>query len=689
MHFFCPSAWDAIHKKRGKKKEEAPVTDTAPEERIIEMEVDIPPTVPTVPTTPGPRTGGVAATAGGVEAAMPQREPPPTPRVLPERQNLFDAYAAETLSPARDLIRVEPDGSVAYTTYRRVPPAKNQNPFIKISGTVKYADMKGDMISLASHMGIDKATRTYGDLATKALADEVAGMVDRDVWSAVMWSKLSHTQRKKVLRLATFLKEKFDLFGTLIKLKARIVVDGSMEDRSFFKTSDITSPTVALSSVFSVATVAAAQGRHVVTMDVEKAYLEADMPNEVLVRLQPVLAKLLCAKDPSFTPYLDEKGSMIVRLNKAQYGCVESARLWYNTLSSFLVSQGYEMNPYDPCVFNKMGSDGKQTTVLIYVDDIMATSESSPDLKELIALLQKEYRHITVKEGGTHEYLGMLFEYLTPGVPGGRVRVTMEKYTRDILEEAGVHTTADDPAASSLFDIDAESPVLASHDRELLHRTVAQLLYLATRTRPDILLATIFLTTRVGVATKEDQRKLNRVLAYLNSEPHLGIHLGATEDGTLRLQCYADASFGVHPNGKSHSGIVLSLGRGPVLTKSVKQKIVVRSSTEAELVCMSDATSICAGHLNFLQTIGLDASPAIMHQDNMSTMRLATNGRSNSDRTKHIRLRYFFIKQYLDSGEFELVHCPTDIMVADILTKPLHGVTFKRIRGLLLGYDSA
>jgi len=78
-----------------------------------------------------------------------------------------------------------------------------------------------------------------------------------------------------------------------------------------------------------------------------------------------------------------------------------------------------------------------------------------------------------------------------------------------------------------------------------------------------------------------------------------------------------------------------------------------------------------------------------MYQDNMSTMRLAQNGRSNSDRTKHIRLRYFFIKQYLDSGEFELVHCPTDIMIADILTKPLHGETVKRIRAMLLGYIDA
>ena len=492
-----------------------------------------------------------------------------------------------------------------------------------------------------------------------------------------------------MLRLATFLKEKFDLFGTLIKLKARIVVDGSMEDRSLFKTSDITSPTVALSSVLSVATVAAAQGRHVVTMDVEKAYLEADMPNEVLVRLQPVLAKLLCARDPSFIPFLDERGSMIVRLNKAQYGCVESARLWYNTLSSYLVSQGYEINPYDPCVFTKVGSSGKQTTVLIYVDDIKATSESQADLQELIASLKSEYRNITVTEGGIHENLGMLFQYLTPGVPGGRVHVCMHKYTKDVIEECGVRTTAEDPAASALFDIDPTSPVVEPQQRELFHRTVAQLLYLATRTRPDILLPTIFLTTRVGVATKDDQRKLNRVLSYLNAEPELGIHLGANDDGTVSLQCYADASFGVHPDGKSHSGIMLSLGRGPVLMKSVKQKIVVRSSTEAELVTLSDATSICAGHLNFLKTVGLDITHATMFQDNMSTMRLATNGRSNSDRTKHIRLRYFFVKQYLDNGEFELVHCPTDMMIADILTKPLHGETFKRIRGMLLGYDSA
>jgi hypothetical protein len=89
--------------------------------------------------------------------------------------------------------------------------------------------------------------------------------------------------------------------------------------------------------------------------------------------------------------------------------------------------------------------------------------------------------------------------------------------------------------------------------------------------------------------------------------------------------------------------------------------------------------------LNFLESLGFDFTPAKVYQDNLSTMKLAENGRSNSDRTKHIKLRYFFVKQYLDSGEFEMEHCPTDLMIADIMTKPLQGETFIRLRNLLLG----
>ena len=699
---FCESAYKAMVKPKGRRGparapprgQEVEPSDTAPDyAEPITMEVNVPAMRQPAAIPPTPAPAGGVATARGVGTRLPtasvrQVQMPATPWVTPEPRRIGDELEIE-IAAAPDLMRVEADGSVAYSSYRHLPiNTKEDKLYYKYIGRVKYSEIKGDNVLFASHMSTKKAIADYGDLAIQSLITEIDGFLEREVWQGILWSSLSNTQRKRILRSSTFLKEKFDLFGKLIKLKSRIVVDGSMEDRSLFKEADISSPTAALSSVLAVVTVAAAEDRKVLTLDIGQAYLNSNMPGDVMVRLEPIIAKLLCERDKSFKPYLDERGSMIVRLNKAQYGCVESARLWYNTLSAKLVSMGYEVNPYDPCVFNRIGTNGKQTTVVIYVDDILATSEENCDLEELAAAMEAEYKTISVKRGDIHEYLGMLFEFRKSGAKG-KVFVSMEKYTIELLDDLCVFTTSDDPAASTLFDIRDDSPLLGETQRELFHRTVAQLLYLATRTRPDILLPVIFLTTRVNIATKDDQRKLNRVLTYLRGEPALGIHLGAAADGTLRLHCYADASFGVHPDGKSHSGIVLTLGSGPILAKSVKQKIVVKSSTESELVTLSDATSITAGLLNFLSSLGLQFSPAIMYQDNMSTMRLAHNGRSNSDRTKHIRLRYFFIKQYLDSGEFELVHCPTDIMIADILTKPLHGETFKRIRAMLLGYIDA
>ena len=76
----------------------------------------------------------------------------------------------------------------------------------------------------------------------------------------------------------------------------------------------------------------------------------------------------------------------------------------------------------------------------------------------------------------------------------------------------------------------------------------------------------------------------------------------------------------------------------------------------------------------------------IIYEDNEAAIHLVRNGRSTSDRTKHIALRHFFVKQFLDDGTFTLVHCPTENMIADILTKPLQGPQFFKLRALILGH---
>jgi hypothetical protein len=115
---------------------------------------------------------------------------------------------------------------------------------------------------------------------------------------------------------------------------------------------------------------------------------------------------------------------------------------------------------------------------------------------------------------------------------------------------------------------------------------------------------------------------------------------------------------------------------------------VTKSSAEAELVAQSDSLGHGFRILNFVKAQGYCIEQGIIHQDNQAAIRLAETGRSTSSRTRHIKIRYFFLKQFVDSQELQVVFCPTDKMVADILTKPLQGECFAKGRDILLGYAS-
>jgi hypothetical protein len=528
------------------------------------------------------------------------------------------------------------------------------------------------------------ALKTFGLDGIKAIRKEIDGLLQKKVFTGVLIDGLSATQRKKVIRMSCFLKEKRDSRGAFIKLKARLVAGGHMQDRTLFNQDQTSSPTVSTSSIFSIISTGISESRSFMTFDISMAYLNAEMTDEVYMTLDPAMTKILLEQDKTgeFKECLKD-GRATVKLNKALYGCVQSARLWYNYLSKFLFTIGFTANPVDPCVFNRITSTGKQTTLAIHVDDGLTTSEDLEDLALLGRQLKEKFDDMecSIAED-KFEYLGMQIDISD----GEKAILTMEKYVADIIDENDVTTTAETPASGNLFTV-GESPVLKEDERQCFHRVVAQLLYLATRTRPDILLPITFLCSRVTLATEEDKGKLRRVLSYLHNTRKLGIVLGCKGEG-VSLSVYADASYAVHGDYKSHGGVFISHNRGPVLVKCSKQKIVTKSSTEAELVTLSDAVSLAAHNIEFLKGQGYSVN-AVLQQDNTSTISLAENGRSNSDRTKHIGIRYFFVKQYIENGTMKIQHCPTLQMIADILTKPLQGELFRRLRDLLLGYTRA
>jgi hypothetical protein len=182
----------------------------------------------------------------------------------------------------------------------------------------------------------------------------------------------------------------------------------------------------------------------------------------------------------------------------------------------------------------------------------------------------------------------------------------------------------------------------------------------------------------------DDESKLTRVLKYLNGTQHLGICL--TASSPIKVQAFIDASYGVHADGKSHSGLCITIGSGPIIAKSSKQRLVTKSSTEAELVAESDFASDALVSKAFLEAQGEQVTSATIYQDNMSTIALLKNGMSKSDRTRHINIRYFWTKEQVDSGNLQITYLPTDDMIADILTKPLQGNKFLTLRQLLLNW---
>jgi hypothetical protein len=280
-----------------------------------------------------------------------------------------------------------------------------------------------------------------------------------------------------------------------------------------------------------------------------------------------------------------------------------------------------------------------------------------------------------------HSYLGQTFDFSTKG----KVKITMDGYIYDLLELYDVRKYAATPALSTLFDIDAGSVRLDGEASAEFHSRVAKLLYLAKRVRPDILCPVIFLCGRVKDSTVEDKIKLDRVLSYLNATPNLGVVLEAPKG--LQLLAYVDASYGVHADFKSHTGAIISLGMGPLWVKSKKQKLNTKSSTESELVAVADALSQVIWTRDFLIEQGHDLGPAKLFQDNLSTIALAARGNSNAERTRHIAIRYFFVKDRIDAQEIALEHLPTGDMIADMLTKPLQGEKFRGMRKLLLNWE--
>lgn len=533
------------------------------------------------------------------------------------------------------------------------------------------AELRIDRLSVKE--SIDK----FGDAAHEALIKEFTQMKEMEVFEPIKFENLDADQRKRIIHSSAFLKEKTDENGNVTSVKARWVGSGNEMNRELY--GDGSSPTVSTEGVFMQFALSAGSNQKWLTVDIGSAYLHSEMTEFVAVYIAAGLAKYVVAVMPDAGRFVDNKGRLLVRLKKALYGCVQSSRLWFEHMRGVLLSFGFASNEYDPCIFHK-GVVGEQCTICLHVDDLFIAADRQEHLDQLIKHLKASFREVKVKDGGVNSYLGMRLRDTDEAL-----EVDMIPYIEECLEWARVEGNAVTPATAELFNVDDGDPVLGKDKQEDFHTGVAKMLYLAKRCRPDILPAVSHLTSRVGKANEKDSSKLQRVFRFLRFTKDRVMRFGKNHPNP-KLFGYVDAGFGIHAEGQSRSGLVVTLNGTPVIWKTSKQSLVTKSSTEAELVSLSDGLTDIIWARQLLMSQGYPAMTVEIGEDNQSVLAMLERRKFvGNARTKHINVRFFFAVDRISMKEVSMVYVPTAEMLADFMTKPLAGKQFLYLQDRLLG----
>ena len=209
-------------------------------------------------------------------------------------------------------------------------------------------------------------------------------------------------------------------------------------------------------------------------------------------------------------------------------------------------------------------------------------------------------------------------------------------------------------------------------------QAVGALMFLMTGTRPDLAYSVGYLSRVLDKPTTDDVIRVKRVFRYLAGTVTRGIvYKPDYSPGTL--ECYSDADFGgCTTTGRSTSGVVVSHAGGAISWLSQRQAMVATSTTESEIVAATEAAKevIWLKRL-FSDILKLKHTP-VLQVDNSAAVKLAQNPEFHR-RTKHIDVKYFFVREKVIDGSIDISQISTEHQVADVMTKPLDRVRLSRM----------
>ena len=504
---------------------------------------------------------------------------------------------------------------------------------------------------------------------------EAKSRPDWPLWEAAIYEELETLRKAETWQLTEappeanivgskwVFRAKKDAAGNVIRYKARLVTQGfsRVPGVDYFNTF---APVAKLASIRAVLAIAAAEDLEMHQIDIKGAYLNGILTNrEVIYMRQP----------PGY--HISSQQKLVCHLQKTLYGLKQSGHRWYQRLVEIMMTHlSFLRSDVDQAIFFRREEKGL-IIVLVHVDDCTVTATSMNLINNFKVSISQ---HVEITD------LGELHWLLGIKVKRNRERHTIHLSQRSyldlILQQYGFQdlkpvsipmdtnirlTTAQSPSTTAEFPQMCDIPY---------REAVGSLMYAALGTRPDIAFAVQTVScfsTKPGPAHWE---AVKHVFCYLKGTSDLWLSYGMKN---MKLTGYTDADGSMAEDRHAISGYAFLIHGGAVSWSAKRQEIIALSTTEAEYVAITHAAKEALWLRSLIfQLFELDLEPTTLFSDNKSAIEL-TKDHQFHPRTKHIDIRFHFIRYIIENGSIHLIYCPTNDMIADTLTKALPSAKVK------------
>jgi len=230
-----------------------------------------------------------------------------------------------------------------------------------------------------------------------------------------------------------------------------------------------------------------------------------------------------------------------------------------------------------------------------------------------------------------------------------------------------------------------DGDVISNEEQKQFRSIIGSLLYLVKLSRPDLNNAVRELSKVMDGATPGQMKELKRVLSFVSATKNKGLKMKFTHDYPFKIEMYSDSDFGGDKeNRKSVSGLIILINSTPISWRSKGQNTVSLLSTEAEYIALSEAVREVKFISQVMNVLEMEfIKPINVYVDNIGAIFLAEN-RNSSDRTKHIDMKYHYVRDVIDEGLIAVKFVKSENNLADLFTKNLNGELYEIHSKLLL-----